>query len=285
MNTNSNGYTIAYASILVTIVAALLAIVYSALNDRIEDNVKLDTKKQILSALNIKDDENAADIFEKNVKHYVMAEDGSLKEYDGKFITVFSKDTNVHVFECNVNDTIKYVLPVNGAGLWGPIWGYVALKNDKNTVDGIYLGHEGETPGLGAEIANEKFTEKFIGKKVFGEGSDDILLGVEKNGKVSLPNHQVDGISGGTITSKGVDAMLKDGLSKFKAFLTKSNVSAESASSAVNVTPAITSAPAAADSSVSAEGKGQDGYGDFSEVEKRVDMVDSIHSEVKKLAK
>ncbi len=284
MNTNSNGYTIAYASILVTIVAALLAIVYSALNDRIVENVKLDTKKQILSALNIKDDENAAEIFEKSVKHYVMAEDGSLKEYDGEFITDYSKDTvNVHVFECNIKDTIKYVLPVNGAGLWGPIWGYVALNNDKNTVEGVFFGHEGETPGLGAEITKDEFINKFIGKKVFGEGSDAILLGVEK--KVSLPNHQVDGITGGTITSKGVDAMLKDGLNKFKAFLRSTNVSAEAASSAAKVTPCNTPVPASADTAVSAEGNGQNGYGDFSEVEKRVEMVDSIHTEVKKLSK
>jgi Na+-transporting NADH:ubiquinone oxidoreductase subunit C len=119
-----------------------------------------------------------------------------------------------------VDGATKYIIPVYGAGLWGPIWGYVALNEDKNTVYGVYFSHSGETPGLGAEITNyQKFQAPFEGKKVLNEG--EVALGVMKNGKVENPEFEVDGISGGTITSKGVDAMLKDCLKSYTEFLTK----------------------------------------------------------------
>ena len=113
----------------------------------------------------------------------------------------------------------KYVFPVYGTGLWGAIWGYVALNSDKNTVYGVYFSHASETPGLGAEIATEHFQTLFSGKKAVDNGQ--IVLGVVKNGKVENPECQVDGISGGTITSDGVNLMLKNCLSNYKNFLTK----------------------------------------------------------------
>ena len=103
--------------------------------------------------------------------------------------------------------------------LWGAIWGYVALNSDKNTVYGVYFSHASETPGLGAEIATEHFQTLFSGKKAVDNGQ--IVLGVVKNGKVENPECQVDGISGGTITSDGVNLMLKNCLSNYKNFLTK----------------------------------------------------------------
>ncbi len=110
------------------------------------------------------------------------------------------------------------MLPIYGAGLWGPIWGYIALNDDKDTVYGVYFSHQGETPGLGAEITTTKFQDQFLGKHVMENGT--VALGVEKHGKVAKPDYQVDGISGGTITSKGVDAMIKDCLSMYNSFLT-----------------------------------------------------------------
>ena len=177
MNTNSNSYTIIYASVMVVIVAFLLAFVSSSLRETQNKNVQLDTKKQILAALNIKNVEDAD------------------AEYQ------------------------KYVFHVYGAGLWGAIWGYIALNEDKDTVYGTYFSHASETPGLGAEIATEHFQNEFVGKKTLEDGS--IALGVVKNGKVEKPEYQVDGISGGTITSVGVDAMLKACLSSYMSFLTK----------------------------------------------------------------
>ena len=224
MNTNSNSYTIIYASILVVIVAFLLAFVNSSLRDKQSKNIELDTKKQILSALNVKNVADAEAEYNKYVKaDMLMQADGSLTENDGAFATAYEKEAKeqgrLHVFVCDVNGETKYVFPVYGAGLWGAIWCYVALDSDKDTVYGVYFSHASETPGLGAEITSDHFQGQFPGKKTM-EGSE-VALTVVKNGKVSDTTHQVDGISGGTITSTGVAAMLKDCLSAYTEFLTK----------------------------------------------------------------
>jgi Na+-transporting NADH:ubiquinone oxidoreductase subunit C len=186
--------------------------------------VQLDTKKQILAALNIKNVEDADAEYQKYVKgDMLMNVDGTLTENTGEFATNYEKEAKeqqrLHVFVCEVDGQTKYVVPVYGAGLWGAIWGYIALNEDKDTVYGTYFSHARETPGLGAEIATEHFQNEFVGKKTLEDGS--IALGVVKNGKVEKPEYQVDGISGGTITSVGVDAMLKACLSSYMSFLTK----------------------------------------------------------------
>ena len=223
MNTNSNSYTIIYASVMVVIVAFLLAFVNSSLRDLQGKNVELDTKKQILSSLGITEVKDADAEFSKVVKSdMIVAEDGSLKEYDGKFVTAYEKEFKengrAHVFVCEIDGKTKYVVPVYGAGLWGAIWGYVALDEDKNTVFGTYFSHASETPGLGAEIATPRFQTSFIGKHVMEGGS--VALSVVKNGKVANPDFEVDAISGGTITSNGVDAMLKNCMGQYTKFLT-----------------------------------------------------------------
>ena len=222
MNTNSNTYTITYASIMVVIVAFLLAFVSSSLKETQNKNVEMDTKKQILSAVNVKDVTDADAAFQQyGVQDMLLEADGKLVPYTGKFQTSYKgeiAEKRFHVFECKVNEETKYILPIYGAGLWGPIWGYVALNADKETVFGVYFSHQGETPGLGAEIATEKFQGQFPGKKVLANG--EVALSVVKNGKVAQPEFEVDGISGGTITSKGVDAMIKDCLKEYTSFLT-----------------------------------------------------------------
>ena len=203
MNTNSNSYTIIYASVMVVIVAFLLAFVNSSLRDLQGKNVELDTKKQILSSLGITEVKDADAEFSKVVKSdMIVAEDGSLKEYDGKFVTAYEKEFKengrAHVFVCEIDGKTKYVVPVYGAGLWGAIWGYVALDEDKNTIFGTYFSHASETPGLGAEIALPHFQSLFVGKHVM-EG---------------------ESVAGGTITSNGVDAMLKNCMAQYTKFLT-----------------------------------------------------------------
>ena len=223
MNTNSNSYTIIYASVMVIIVAFLLAFVSSSLKSTQDKNVQLDTKKQILAALNIKNVEDADAEYKKYVKgDMLMNVDGTLTENTGEFATNYEKEAKeqqrLHVFVCEVDGQTKYVVPVYGAGLWGAIWGYVALNEDKDTVYGTYFSHASETPGLGAEIATEHFQDEFKNKQVL-EG-ESIALSVVKNGKVENPDFQVDGISGGTITSNGVDAMLKGCMAHYTKFLT-----------------------------------------------------------------
>ena len=127
------------------------------------------------------------------------------------------KEGKLAVFTCKVDGEEKFVIPVYGMGLWGPISGYVALNGDCQTVFGAYFNHDSETAGLGAEIKDSQaWQEKFIGKKLFLEGSDDIALSVEKN--VSNADSEVDAVTGATLTSNGVRDMLKEGLGKYVAF-------------------------------------------------------------------
>ena len=223
MNTNKNSYTFIYASVMVVIVAFLLAFVSSVLKPMQQKNVELDKKKQVLAALNIfeKDAETAYNTYVK--ADQLLAADGSVAAENGGFAvenSAVSAD-KLPLYVCEVNGETKYVLPLYGAGLWGPIWGYVALNADKETIYGVYFSHAGETPGLGAEITNrEKFQVPFIGKKAIG-ANNDVVISVVKAGKVQNPEFEVDGISGGTITSNGVDAMLKSSIGLYKAFLAK----------------------------------------------------------------
>ena len=227
MTTNSNSYTIIYASVIVVIVAFLLAFVSSTLRDKQQKNVELDAKKQILSALNVRNVENVDAEYDKYVKRdMLMDADGNLSENTGAFATAYEKEVKennrYHVFIAEVDGDTKYIFPVYGTGLWGGIWGYVALDDDKNTVFGTYFSHAGETPGLGAEIATANFQDEFVGRKVLKDG--EVALTVVKHGKVADADYEVDGISGGTITSDGVKAMLKNCLDDYKVFLTKETV-------------------------------------------------------------
>ena len=160
MKTNSNSYTIIYAAVMVIIVAFMLAFVSSSLRDRQNRNVEFDTKKQILSALNVRNVEDVENTYKKYVKQdMLMQADGTLTENQDGFSTAYEKEVKTnkrfHVFVAEKDGDTKYVFPVYGTGLWGAIWGYVALNSDKNTVYGVYFSHASETPGLGAEIATE----------------------------------------------------------------------------------------------------------------------------------
>lgn len=192
LNTNSNVYTIVYATILVVIVAFLLAVVAAVLKPRQEANVALDTKKQILYSLNQRTLTNteAEAFYMENVTEKTCEKCG------------------LSWFEANIDGATKYVLPVRGAGLWGPIWGYVALDDDKNTIFGIYFNHEGETPGLGGEIKEYYFQERFFGKHLLNADGNFVSIAVMKAGQAADGMEQVDAVSGATITSKGVESML-----------------------------------------------------------------------------
>lgn len=205
LNTNSNVYIIIYSTVLVIIVAFLLAFVSSSLKDKQEANVALDTKKQILNSLNLRDksDAEAEELFSKVVTRIDSIGEG--------------KERKPFIYYCEVEGQTKYVFPLKGMGLWGGISGFIALDADKNTVFGAYFNHESETAGLGAEIKDDQsWQEKFISKKVF-DADGNIALSVEKN--VEKPEHQVDAVTGATLTSNGVSDMLKKGLSEYVNFL------------------------------------------------------------------
>lgn len=230
MKTNSNSYTIIYSVIIVVIVAFLLAFVFQALKPMQDANVALDKKKQILNSLNIRDLNDAqADAKYKEVvvadrvideKGKVLLPGTSGGENAGfKLESKDYKEGKLALYICRVNGETKYVVPVYGMGLWGPISGYIALNADKSTVYGVYFNHESETAGLGAEIKdNEAWQEKFQGKKLFKNGDDKaIALSVEK--KVEDPTTQVDAVTGATLTSNGVRDMLHEALGKYLVFI------------------------------------------------------------------
>ena len=196
LNTNSNVYTIIYATVIVVIVALLLAVVSSALKPKQQANVELDRKKQVLSSLNI-------DLKGQDAEA-LYAQLISEQETEGK-----------QVFVATLEDgSVKYIIPMRGAGLWGAIWGYMALDDDKNTVYGTYFNHDSETPGLGGEITTDYFQNRFVGKHI---ASEDVYAVEIVKGDAT--DEQVQAISGATITSKGVEAMINGTLAEYAAFL------------------------------------------------------------------
>ena len=207
MKTNSNSYTIIYSAIIVVVVAFLLAFVYQVLKPIQDANVALDQKKQILYSLNIRNLDNAT------------------AEADYNKMLVSEKNVkNGTIYTFNVDSQIKYVFSVKGMGLWGGINGFIAVDADKSIVFGAYFNHESETAGLGAEIKdNRKWQEQFRGKELFTKGNRDaIALSVQK--KVTDWKTQVDAVTGATLTSNGVAAMMTDkekGLGQYIDFLNK----------------------------------------------------------------
>ena len=196
LNTNSNAYIIIYSAILVVIVAFLLAFVYQALKPMQDANVALDMKKQVLYSLNIRDLDGSA--AEAKYAEVVKEE----KDVDGQ-----------KLYECQIDGKNILVASLKGMGLWGGISGYVAI-DPEGKVYGAYFNHESETAGLGAEIKDsQEWQEKFIGKQIWDENGNVVLSVVKK---VEDPATQVDCVTGATLTSNGVDAMLKDGLKNVK---------------------------------------------------------------------
>lgn len=230
LDTNGNAYTIIYASVMVIIVAFLLAFVASSLKPTQDANVVNDVKNQILTSLNIESNDVEGD-FQKIVKDMII-KDGELVEYDGDFKTSYSqelKDGNLHLFVATLEDgSTKYIVPMVGRGLWGGLWGYVALDDDFKTVYGTYFSHEGETAGLGALIAERKFQTSFIGKKLFADDENSVALTVVKSGQAKGDINKVDGVTGATLTSKGVAEMVTTGLQRYvDAFKVKSQATSE----------------------------------------------------------
>lgn len=220
LNTNSNSYIIAYASILVVVVAFLLAFVSSSLKATQDKNVKNDVKSQILAALKI-DTEDVDGTFASTVKDNLWNGNALTEVAADEFKTNYNPEIKAgkyHVFVATVEGETKYVLPVYGAGLWGPIWGYIALDADKETIFGAYFNHEGETAGLGAEIKDSKtWRKQFEGKKIVD--GENIILGVKKSSDKPNPECEVDAVTGATLTCNGVDQMLKVSLANYLSFI------------------------------------------------------------------
>ena len=212
---------------MVCVVGAVLAWVSLALKPKQDENVRVDKMQQMLSSIRVPSEkDNAIALYEQYVKDsYVVNVVGERIDGDAFSIEMSSeikKDQSqrrLPVFVCEVEGTTKYILPVYGAGLWGPIWGYVSLNADGNTIYGAYFSHQGETPGLGAEIAKPKFSDQFRGKMLFKDGEFKSVAVLKKGQKPVGGEDYVDAITGGTITSRGVQSMIMSCLSDYQEFL------------------------------------------------------------------
>ena len=218
-NVNSNAYIIIYSVVMVVIVAVLLAVTSLSLQERQGENILNEKRQQIVKALG--EDPAAVAYADVVAEATMLDKDGN--KIEGK--------TDADIFNALGDLTASFaageypifkaangcvVIPVYGAGLWGPVWGYVALEPDMNTLRGIVMDHAGETPGLGAEITTANVQNSFIGKTLF-EGTEFVSVSMRKGGATN--NHEVDAISGGTKTCDGVNAMLKTSIEGYLPYL------------------------------------------------------------------
>lgn len=234
MNRQSNLYTIIYASVLVLVVGVVLSLVYQALRPQQEENIANDTKRQILAAALITPENGVtiSQLYDQHIlKSYIVNSEGNevdskVKPFDVNVSLEMKKDESerlLPVFECTTDNGLKYIVPVYGAGLWGPIWGYVAFDGNGDTIYGAYFAHQGETPGLGAEIEKPFFQKQFEGKNIFNSQGEFQSVKVVKNGQEPSEGAWVHAISGGTITSQGVQKMLYSSLQPYTNFFKKLN--------------------------------------------------------------
>lgn len=230
---HSNRYTLLYAAGISIITAVILAMTSEGLKPAQAANVALDKQTNILRSVRFASTARKAieSTYAERVQELVLngagdvvegatAKSVRLKDEVGKA----PKDRQLPLYIYTGDDGKKYyIIPTHGVGLWGPIWGYVALEDDFNTVYGANFDHKGETPGLGAEISEKPFQEQFQGKKIMTEANQFISVNVVKpTDKVDYgAEHRVDGISGGTITSRGTDAMLKNCIEPYLAYFEK----------------------------------------------------------------
>lgn len=229
MNRQSNTYTIIYAIILVVVVGVMLSVVYQALRPQQIENIENDTKRQILAAALISpaQGESVSDLYSKHItESYIVNTKGEKTAPD---VNPFDVNVSLEVkkpeaerllpvFVCSTDAGTKYIVPVYGAGLWGPIWGYIAMDANGDSIYGAYFAHQGETPGLGAEIEKPAFSDQFKGKDIFSNSGEFQSVKVVKNGQEPAESAYVHAISGGTITSQGVQKMLMNSLQPYTEF-------------------------------------------------------------------
>lgn len=218
LDKNSNAFTFGFAIIMVIVVGAALSFTAMSLKPMQDENAADKKRIDILGAIKVDANrENAQKLYTDYIKSSVVLDNNGQvkegveafnvevkKEYRDK--TLKAEDRNYPLFVAEKDGNTYYVIPMVGKGLWGPIWGFVGLQNDYTTIYGASFDHKTETPGLGAEIKTEMFEGQFPGKVINYGGNK--LFEVTKGAGSSSKDYQVDGITGGTITSKGVEEML-----------------------------------------------------------------------------
>lgn len=249
------GFTFIFSTVMVVVVAIVLAVAALGLAEPQSENEKQEKMQNMLASIQVEvSREEAPAAFNKyfkkrfilNHKGEVTGEvEGDVKTISKDGVEAFESDAfNVDVrkqykdktlseeqrkyplFEVEDNGQKYYVIPLVGTGLWGPIWGYLALKSDMNTILGATFDHKSETPGLGAEINTVNFEQAFVEDKIFDENGNFVSIKVVKGGAEPDDKHGVDAITGGTITSNGVNAMLENTLKVYVPFFKKNSETA-----------------------------------------------------------
>jgi Na+-transporting NADH:ubiquinone oxidoreductase subunit C len=226
----SNRYIMVFSVVMVVSVAILLSLTALLLQPMQQKNLEVEKKMSILSSMNVSSTKSdAVELYDQHIREsYVVDTEG--KRIDG--VDAFTVDLReeqkkplqeqylpVFIAVADNGDTL-HIIPLEGKGLWGPIWGYVSLKEDLSTIAGVTFDHKGETPGLGAEISTTPFESQFHDKHIFRDGKF-VGIKVVKGGADPQNLYEVDGISGGTITSKGLEAMVHDGLIKYDKYFSQ----------------------------------------------------------------
>jgi Na+-transporting NADH:ubiquinone oxidoreductase subunit C len=229
----SNRYIFIFSAVMVVAVATLLSLAATLLQPRQQKNLEIEKKKSMLESIGVPSThETTESLYDKYIKEsFVLNSKGEVVQGVEAFNVVLSIEQKkpieqqyLPVFNAVPDNGKKVIIiPVEGKGLWGPIYGYVSLESDMNTIFGVTFDHKGETPGLGAEINTTGFESMFPGKKLFDEGKF-VSIGVLKGGAKPDDPHSVDAISGGTITSKGLEKMLKDCIVKYNDYLLKTKI-------------------------------------------------------------
>jgi Na+-transporting NADH:ubiquinone oxidoreductase subunit C len=226
----TNRYIFIFSAVMVIVVATVLSLAATLLKPQQEKNLEVEKKRSMLESINIPADRNnSEELYSKYIKESLVLDTKGEKKDGVDAFTVEMKleekkapeNQSLAVFFATPDDGEKVIiLPLEGKGLWGPIYGFISLKADMNTIYGVTFDHKGETPGLGAEINTTPFESQFKGQKIF-EGGKFVSVKVLKSNEKPIENHSVDAISGGTITSKGLEKMLYDCLVKYEDYLKK----------------------------------------------------------------
>lgn len=223
--TNTNSYTFIFAIVMVVVVGSALAFAATSLQPMQYENMRIDKMQSILMTVGVvAEPDEAQDLYSQYItEEIVLDSEGNVREGVDAFDVDLAKELkrspteqNLPLYVANVDGERYYIVPLRGAGLWNAIFGYISLKDDINTVKGATFDHLGETPGLGAEITQEWFRERFADEKIFDDTGNLVGVSVVKgNSSASKDDNKVDAISGATITGEGVSDMISERLQHY----------------------------------------------------------------------
>lgn len=235
--TNTNGYTITFAIIMVVIVGGLLSFFAELTKDARKKNDEIKAQIDVLASLKLGEEQGvnrstAEAKFNEFIKEQLVIEGDKASTDEKAYLINLKKELDkakkgeiprLPLFVAEIEGVKKYILPVRGNGLWDAIWGYIALNDDLKTIYGVYFDHKGETPGLGANITESYFTNDFQGEHIYDKNG--VFRGVEVSKSNNDPNNErkddnaVDALSGATITGNGVADMIRKGISSYLPYL------------------------------------------------------------------